>query len=203
MKNTRFAPWLILALTALLAIPVLAGCAPVALASDNLTQPPAELDYVLPETELKLTPVSGLHVTNVPPRDIDIATYRLEITGLVDNPLSLTYDEVRSFPAVSHHPMLLCPGFFEDLAEWKGVPVSTLLAKAGLKPGAGAVKVRSLDGYESSIPLKNIDPDEVYLAWEVNGETLPVEHGYPLRLVVSWAEGANWSKWVQRLEVIG
>ncbi len=65
----------------------------------------------------ELDPTTGLHVTGTM-QLIDVAGYRLEVTGKVNNPLSLTYDELRCMPRTAARPKLLCPGFFEDTASW-------------------------------------------------------------------------------------
>ena len=87
------------------AIPVPdAACAP------PITAPP--FPETIPDTA-ELDPETGLHVTGTPVA-IDLAAYRLEVTGLVDYPLSLTYDELRCLPKVEAAPLLDCPGFFVD-----------------------------------------------------------------------------------------
>ena len=79
--------------------------------------------------------------------------------------------------------------------------MSHLLDEAGVKPNASKVVYYSIDGYQASLTIEEALVDEVFLAYNVNGQTLPPEHGYPLRLVVKGYYGANWVKWLERIEV--
>ena len=137
------------------------------------------------------------------PIDVDIESYRLVVDGLVERPLSLSYDEMLSYPSVTQVPRLECPGLFVNYAEWTGPMVRTLLHVAGVKPEATAVEFS--DGserpYRRTLTLEQALRDDTYLAYEVNGETLPVEHGYPVRLVVGSEQGSYWVKWLFHIEV--
>jgi len=163
-----------------------------ALIDDN----PAEVD----NSDLPVTPVDQLHITGTAP-EVNIADYRLTVDGLVEKPLTLTYDAVVAYPSVTEVVLLICPLTFVDNAEWTGVPVSTLLAEAGVKAGATKVAFQSLDGYQNVLSLEDVQQDGVFLAYKVDGQVLPAEHGYPLRLVVKGKYGANWVKWITSIEV--
>lgn len=159
---------------------------------------PAEVD----NSDLPVTPVEKLHDTGLVPEGVDIKQYRLTIDGKVENPLALTYEDVLSYPAVTEVVLLICPGFFVDNAEWTGVPVATLLAEAGIKTEATDVTFHDLGGgYRKTLPLEVALQDSVFLAHMVNGQILPAEHGYPLRLVAKGRYGSDWVKWVSRIEV--
>jgi DMSO/TMAO reductase YedYZ molybdopterin-dependent catalytic subunit len=147
-----------------------------------------------------LTTVEDLHVTGTP-QDVDITSYRLTIDGLVNSPLMLSYDELLRFTSFTKVVTLVCPDFFVDIAEWTGASVITLLNNAGIKPGASEVSFYSLDGYKQTLSLQNVQKDGVFLAYYVNGQVLPKEHGYPLRLVVEGEFGSSWVKWVNHIEV--
>ena len=87
--------------------------------------PPARIpDY------LELDPATNLHMTGSVQR-IDAASYRLVVTGLVDRPLSLAYDDLRCLPKKQVRSLLNCPGFFQDMATWAGAPLDMVLALAG------------------------------------------------------------------------
>jgi len=148
------------------------------------------------------TVIDDLGLTGAPPDSVDIEKYRLKITGLVDNPLELTYAEVLAYPAISGTPQLECVGFFLDKAEWTGVPITILLDQAGVKPEAGQAIFHAIDGYRLPLNLDIVRGDGVYLAYMVNGQVLPLKHGYPLRVVVSDASGFNWTKWVEKIELV-
>ena len=159
---------------------------------------PSEVDNTL----LHITPVEELHSTGRPV-EVDIDEYRLVIDGLVEQPLSLTYQELLSRPQISEVVLLICPGFFWDNAQWTGTPLGPLLEEAGLQEGAKGVKFHSLDGYQSRLSLEEALAEGVFLAYQVNGESLPAEHGFPLRLVARHQYGGRWVKWLGRIEVMG
>lgn len=160
------------------------------------TANPAEVD----NTELPVTPTEDIHITGTAP-EVDIAQYRLTVDGLVDNKVVLTYDALLEYQAVTDVILLICPGFFVDNAEWTGLPVTTLLSEAGIKPEATQLAFYGIDGYNIVLPLEIIQQDGVFLAHTVNGQILPREHGFPLRLVVTGEYGAYWVKWVEHIEV--
>ena len=168
--------------------------------SDDLSflssRDPAFVDNSL----LPVTPVDKLHLTGTP-SDVDISTYRLAVNGLVDNPLSLTYDEIKALPSVSEVVLLICPGVFTDNAEWTGVPVTTLLQKAGAQEKASEIVFYDGDQYQKSFSLKDIARDGVFLAYNIDGQPLPREHGFPLRLVIKGEYGNLWVKWIDHIEI--
>jgi len=163
-----------------------------------ISSDPAEVD----NSKSAITSVEELHLTGIAP-DVNIEQYRLDIEGLVETPLSLTYEEVLAYPSVTEVVLLNCPGIFTDNAEWTGVPVTALLEKAGIKPEAKAVVFQDIaGGYRQELPLEDImGNDSIFLAHTVAGQTLPAEHGYPLRLVAKGKYGYYWVKWVESIEV--
>jgi len=165
---------------------------------DVITSDPAKVD----NSKLPITPLEGLNVTGHAP-EVNITKYSLTIDGLVDTPLTLTYEEVKQYPTVTEVVLLICPGFppFADNAEWMGVPVVTLLMEVGVEPQASQVTFHALDGYSQSLSLEEAQREGVFLAHAVNGQILPKEHGYPLRLVVRGRYGNLWVKWVEHIEV--
>jgi len=158
---------------------------------------PSEVD----NTTLPITAVEDLHRTGRP-QDYDINTYRLVVDGLVEHPLSLSYEDLLSRPQVSELVLLICPGFFWDNAVWTGTPLKPILEEAGIPPQATQVRIHAEDGYSRKIPLEEAMADGVFLAYEVNDETLPREHGYPIRLVMRHQYGNMWVKWIERIEVM-
>jgi DMSO/TMAO reductase YedYZ molybdopterin-dependent catalytic subunit len=159
-------------------------------------QDPAGID----NSGFPLTPVEELHVTGSI-QTVDIAGYHLEVDGLVDRPLALSYEELRQLTPVTRAVLLICPGFFVDNAEWTGVPVKDILTQAGLQPGAKEVHFYSVDGYDQTLTLEEARAEGVILAYQVNGRTLPEKQGYPLRLVIEGKYGSLWVKWLGRIEV--
>jgi DMSO/TMAO reductase YedYZ molybdopterin-dependent catalytic subunit len=155
------------------------------------------------------TPTSSHTATVTPPpgQDIteaNISTYRLIIDGLVVNPLSLTYASLIQYPEVTEKVWLVCPGSFSEDREWTGVSLPTLLAKAGLKPGASQVTFYASvasGGYKKSVPLADTQQEGVFLAYRVNGGIISSTDGYPLRLVIKPRDGSFWVKWLDHIEV--
>ena len=157
---------------------------------------PADIDNSI----YPVTPVEMLHTTGNP-RQVDISQYRLTVDGLVDHPLALSYEELQKFPSVTEVVLLICPDFFVDNAEWTGVPLTALLQTAGIQSKAKKVTIIGLDSYRQTLTREQVETGDVFLAYTVDGVQLPVEHGFPLRLVVKGSYGNIWVKWVQRIEV--
>jgi sulfoxide reductase catalytic subunit YedY len=133
-------------------------------------------------------------------QEIELEGYRLEITGKVDRPLSLTYDELRCMPKVERRLVLVCPGFFEDTATWAGASLQHVLELAGVPPQVKRIKLRSADGYATTVEWDEI-PEDSFLAYEWEGEPLPILHGFPVRAVFPDLYGNKWVKWLVEIEV--
>ena len=161
----------------------------------SVPTPPAEIP---PYTELDET--TGLHVTGSIP-DIDFETYRLEVVGKVGNPLSLSYDDLRCMPKLETHCILVCPGFFQDEATWAGVPLSEILDRAQVQEDATGLRLVGADGYRSYVPIEEAHAEEAILAYEWEGEPLPILHGFPVRAVFPELNGDRWVKWLIAIEV--
>jgi len=116
-----------------------------------------------------LDPATGLHVTGTP-QVIDLAGYRLAVDRKVNTPLSLSYDDLRRLPMVTATPTLVCPGFFEDVTTWSGVPLKTVLEMAGIQPGAEQITMTGADGYSAGISLEQALKPENFLAYEWMGD---------------------------------
>jgi hypothetical protein len=134
---------------------------------------------------------------------IDVEGWRLGVDGLVENELSLTYDDILSLESKSEVVTLKCVDGPTGTADWKGVKLSIILNMAGLLDNATEVVFYGADDYSSSLTIEDALSDDVILAYEMNGEVLPVDHGYPLRLVAPGKYGYKWVKWITNIEVIG
>jgi len=191
----------------------------------------AARNHALPLEALRwdVTPV-GLHylLTHYDIPDVDAASWRLELGGLVERPLSLSLDELRARPAVEVAVTMECAGNGRALVEprvvsqpwlleavgtarWRGVPVAPLLQEAGVREGAVEALFTGLDrgveggeeqAYERSLPVDELLAGDALLAYEVNGAPLPPQHGYPLRLVVPGWYGMTSVKWLGRITLI-
>jgi DMSO/TMAO reductase YedYZ molybdopterin-dependent catalytic subunit len=147
-----------------------------------------------------LDPATGLHVTGRP-QVIDLATYRLVVNGKVEHPLQLTYDEIRCLPKGESQAPLVCVGAFEDEATWVGARLEAVLDLAQVQPDAKDIKLIAADDYTVIIPLDTALEAQNLLAYGVNGQTLPVLHGFPLRAVFPDLTGNKWLKWLIQIEV--
>jgi DMSO/TMAO reductase YedYZ molybdopterin-dependent catalytic subunit len=159
--------------------------------------------YVTPnETFYRID--TALRVPQVDPRD-----WSLTVTGLVDEPFTLTWDDLLALPLQEHHVTLACVsnavgGNLIGNALWLGYPVRELLARARPRAGADMVLSRSTDGFTAGTPLEVLleDDRQCLLAIGMNGEPLPPEHGFPARLVVPGLYGyVSATKWVTELKV--
>ena len=148
----------------------------------------------------ELDPATGLHMTGNP-LEIDLSTYRLKVSGLVDHPLELNFEELRCFPKITVTAKLVCPGYFIDESTWSGVPIVYLLEKAGLQKNAKQIDLISADGYETYIALNNALNEHNFLAYEWKDQPLPVLHGFPVRAVFPQMTGFAWVKWLVEIKV--
>jgi DMSO/TMAO reductase YedYZ molybdopterin-dependent catalytic subunit len=143
---------------------------------------------------------TGLHMTGTP-QVIDFPSYRFTVTGLVEKPISLQYDELRCLPKVTASPRLVCSGYFVDEATWSGVPINEILKLARPTPQARTVTLISADGYKMEIDLLTAENPENFLAYELEGKPVPVLHGFPLRAVFPEKDGLYWAKWLVGIKV--
>ncbi|MBA8793557.1 DMSO/TMAO reductase YedYZ molybdopterin-dependent catalytic subunit [Friedmanniella endophytica] len=147
---------------------------------------------------------TALQVPNVDP-----ASWQLTVTGMVENPITLTFDQLLAKPMIEHVATLTCVsnevgGNLAGNAVWLGWPIRELLAQAKPKPGADMVLSRSVDGFTAGTPLSALTDDnrQALLAVGMNGEPLPAEHGFPVRMVVPGLYGyVSATKWVTNLKV--
>lgn len=171
------------------------------------TTPPCTLSPIvvptLPEKipgYTELDPDTQLHVTGTA-QEIDLESYRLEITGAVNQTLTLKYDDLRCMPKIEARPTLVCPGFFQDTATWAGVPLKYVLELAGVKEGASGIRLVSADKYSASVSMEAALSDNNFLAYEWEGEPIPILHGFPVRAIFPKLQGNKWAKWLIKIEV--
>ena len=138
---------------------------------------------------------------------VDEKTWNLAVKGLVDNPLTLTYDEIRRMPSVEEYATLECVsnkigGDLISTAIWKGIKLKDLLAKAKVKSGAKYIAFRCTDGYDVGIPLENGLMDGTILAYDMNLAPLTAKHGFPVRAIVPGLYGMMNPKWITEIELV-
>ncbi len=140
---------------------------------------------------------------------IDVETWSMKITGMVDQEIELTFDDLLAMDPVEEFVTLSCVsnnvgGDLVGNARWLGVPIKKLLDMAGVQPGATQIVGRSVDGWTGGFPTEYLnDPDRVALvAVAMNGEPLPTQHGFPVRLVVAGLYGyVSATKWLKEIEL--
>ena len=139
---------------------------------------------------------------------VDAGTWSLRISGMVDRPVTLSLDDLLARPLVERDITLTCVsnevgGPYVGNARWTGVLLAPLLEELGVQSGAEQVLSRSVDGWTCSTPTSAItDGRDAMLAVAMNGEPLPLEHGFPVRMVVPGLYGyVSATKWVTELEL--
>jgi DMSO/TMAO reductase YedYZ molybdopterin-dependent catalytic subunit len=135
-------------------------------------------------------------------QDVNISTYTLTITGLVQKETVLTYDEIVN--TNTHYlkvATLHCVEGWDVTILWEGVLVKDLLQDAHYNPNAQVLIFYSQDGFTTSLPISYIVNNNITIAYKVNGLTLPKSEGYPFQLVAEGKLGYKWAKWITRMEV--
>jgi len=148
-------------------------------------------------------PTGFLERTAESPRPgFDPDAYRLAVDGLVQTPLSFTYDDVLSLPSAAHTCDFRCvEGWGVDDVPWEGVELRTLTAMAEPAAEAQFVTFHCLgDVYRETLSLEQTELPIALLAYRMHGQPLPPERGAPLRLVVPSMFGYKGAKWVTRVE---
>ena len=143
----------------------------------------------------------------VPRPDID--TWRLRVSGLVDRPVELTYDQLVNMPLFEQYVTIACVsnevgGNLVGNALWRGVRLKDLLRQAGLQPEATQIVGRAVDGFTVGFPTGYAlaDDRESMVAVGMNGDPLPVDHGFPARLIVPGLFGyVSATKWLTEIEL--
>lgn len=138
---------------------------------------------------------------------IDEGEWELEIVGLVETPVRLSYSDLLGLPQQEQMTTLTCisnevGGDLISNARWTGVRLADLLSQAGVQPGVADLALYASDGYTESIALgKALEPTTM-LVYLMNDEPLPEKHGYPARLIVPGKYGIKNVKWLTRIELV-
>jgi DMSO/TMAO reductase YedYZ molybdopterin-dependent catalytic subunit len=191
------------------------GCTPDSGVTEPVAPEPGEPEPVAPEP-MDLEPVEireyeGENLSSIDdfrensikgPQQVDIDSYTLEISGLVAEPQSFTYDEVLN----NHQPYkkvitLDCVEGWSVKLLWEGVLVRDLIEEAGPLPEAQVVIFHAHDGYTTSLPTDYLLNNDILLAYKMNEVTLPPERGYPFELAAESKWGYKWIKWVTKIEL--
>jgi len=188
---------------------------------------PEDLEMPLSGFADFITPIEMFFVrTHVAVPRVEIAEWRLKVEGHVSTPLTLSMDDLQKMPPAELVGVLECSGngrsFYEPPVaglqwangavgngRWRGVRLADVLERAGVKAGAvevlfdGAdVPLGTMADFQRSIPMRKALHRDTLLAYSMNGEALPVKHGFPLRAVVPGWAGSSWIKWVTTVRVL-
>lgn len=188
---------------------------------------PEDLEMPLDGFADWITPVDRFFVrchTYTP--QVNLSEWSLKIDGKVDRPVTLTLDDLKKLPRVELVAVLECAGngrgFYEPHVagtqwsfgsvgngRWTGVPLRDVLAKAGIQSSAkqvlcdGAdVPLGKMPDFQRTITIEKALHPDTLLAYEMNGQPLPVEHGFPLRVIAPGWASDSWVKWLQHMEVL-
>lgn len=167
--------------------------------------PPRETTYFTPNSKFYIVNYAD-SVVSVS-REVNIEQWRLNVKGEVKKPMSLGWRDILNRDSYDQVSTLMCidtlPGG-DSLgnATWRGISLKTLLRETVPDDEtARDVVFRGIDGYDDSIPFTRAMQDDVMLAFLMNGEKLPKEHGFPLRLIVPGLYGIKNVKWIHEIEV--
>ena len=174
-----------------------------------------------------ITPIEHFFVrTHVYAPTVNLSDWRLKVEGEVTTPLTLTVEELKALRPVELISVVECAGngrgFYEPSVpglqwangavgngRWRGVRLADVLKRAGIKDSAkeilfeGAdVPLGTMPDFQRSIPVKKALDANTLLAYEMNGETLPVKHGFPLRVVAPGWASDSWIKWLTSIRVL-
>jgi sulfite oxidase len=196
---------------------------------DMLTQSarPEDLEMPLSGFADYITPIDRFFVrTHVTVPVVNLAAWRLNVDGEVTEPLSLTLQDIKGLPSIDLVAVVECAGngrrFYDPPVpgvqwgngavgngRWRGVRLADVLRRAGIKDSAREVLFNGADvpfgtmpDFERAIPIKKALDTNTLLAYEMNGEPLPVKHGFPLRVVVPGWAGDAWTKWITSIRVL-
>src|SRR5437660_902525 len=145
---------------------------------------------------------------NVVDPHVNVDLWHLEVNGLVQNPATYRFQDLKLFNQVDQETTLMCisngldAGLMSN-AVWKGIVLRDLIDPAGPMADAQRVRLYGVDNYTDTIPVEKALDSNTILAWGMNGTDLPHRHGYPLRAIVPGYFGEKHVKWLTRIELTG
>lgn len=136
------------------------------------------------------------------PQQINESTYSLAITGLVNQTIEFSYNEIiNEFQKYQKVTTLHCVEGWSVTILWEGFLLEEILEKAEISPDSEIVIFYAYDGYSTSLSLDYIRNQEIILAYKMNGVILPPERGFPFQLVAESKYGYKWIKWITEIEL--
>jgi DMSO/TMAO reductase YedYZ molybdopterin-dependent catalytic subunit len=162
-----------------------------------------------PGTRLELTPTEDFYRIDINtwPVRIDGETWTLQVEGLFDNPRPLTLADLMAFPPVTQPVTMSCisnpiGGDLIGSSNWTGARLRDVLKELGLRPEAQELRIGAADGFYESVAMEDLMDPRTLLVYGMNGETLPIKHGFPLRVYIPNRYGMKQPKWITRIEAI-
>jgi DMSO/TMAO reductase YedYZ molybdopterin-dependent catalytic subunit len=163
----------------------------------------------VPGARTELTPLDKFYRVdiNLEPPQGHASSWRLVVDGLVDKPLSMTLEDIRSRPSFSQAITLECisnpvGGDLISSGLWTGVRLKDILQEAGMKAGAKEVYLESADSFYETLTPADIQDDRTLLVYAMDGQPLSAEHGFPLRIYIPNRHGMKMPKWITHLKVV-
>jgi DMSO/TMAO reductase YedYZ molybdopterin-dependent catalytic subunit len=160
-------------------------------------------------TRLELTPNEDFYRIDINTRPviIDGESWALEVDGLFDNARPLTLEDLMAYAPVTQAITLSCisnrvGGDLIGTSNWTGARLRDVLKDLGLRPEAKELFVEGADGFHESVAMEDLMDPRTLLVYGMNGETLPVTHGFPLRIYIPNRYGMKQPKWITRIEAI-
>ncbi|MCU1390815.1 MAG: oxidoreductase molybdopterin binding [Ilumatobacteraceae bacterium] len=180
-------------------------------AKQPLPAPPADpsLDADNKGLAALITPINNFYRidTAISFPSVSLASWRLKVTGLVDKPLSLSFDDIMSRELIERDITISCVsnevgGDLVGNARWVGCRLDDLLREAGIQSSADQVMGESVDGFTAGFPVSLLDGRDAMIAIGMNGEALPVKNGFPARIIVPGIYGyVSAVKWLSEIRL--
>jgi DMSO/TMAO reductase YedYZ molybdopterin-dependent catalytic subunit len=147
-----------------------------------------------------------IDINTLPPQ-VQGGSWRLHVTGLVDTPLELSLDELRSMPSQTQILTMQCisnpvGGDLTSSSRWTGVRFQDVMARAGVQSSAAGAYITSTDGFYEFVTMEDILDERCLLVYAMNGELLEYEHGFPLRVYIPNRYGMKQPKWIENIEMV-
>lgn len=159
-----------------------------------------KVTHRIPPNQKVTTGWPVLHYGNVPVYH-DMSQWDLQIVGLVEQPMSLSYDDLLSLPKKTTENDIHCVTGWSKLDNrWEGVSTKDVVEKAGIKSSAKYVMLHAEEGWSTNLPIDDFLADTSLLAHTHNGEPLTPEHGYPIRVVIPHLYFWKSCKWLRAIE---
>jgi DMSO/TMAO reductase YedYZ molybdopterin-dependent catalytic subunit len=162
-----------------------------------------------PGTRSELTSNEAFYRIDINTRSpvINNVEWQLIVNGLFETPINLTLDELMTFPTLTQAITLSCisnrvGGDLIGTSNWTGLRLRDLLAKLGLKAEARSLVVEGTDGFFETVVMEDMLDPRTLLVYGMNGETLPVDHGFPLRIYIPNRYGMKQPKWISSITAV-